>query len=303
MARDVQTIEKNGAHTRLRGIATMLLMVFGFLVVTAVSAQNSTTNAGGKAGSEIKPKETAPPAPKTAEEKPVEETEKATDKEEVIKLLGDKGLEVFYPWIEGAGVFADTKGIFSFEDNVLRISGERVGYLATREQHSDFRLVAEYKWGQTKFGDRTEKPRNSGLLIHGTGEDKEWMRGFECQIAEGRTGNVVIHNGARFTMGTNSYSKSWTEVGKSTQELELKHGEWNTLEVFAVGDKLRVLINGKPTVEGTSLSPNRGRILLQSNGAEIFFRRLDIYPLEKMPEAPTATAAVSPDPKKAGNQP
>jgi len=241
---------------------------------------------------EAKAKETTPSAPKAAEA----EAEKDADKKEteVTKLLGEKGLEAFYTWIEGAGVFFDPKGVFSIEDGVLRISGESLGYLATREQHSDFRLVAEFRWGQAKTGLGSKKTGSSGLFIHGVGEDKEWMRGFEAQIAPGRTGNVVIHSGAKFMVGTTNHSKPWTEIGVANRELEVKPGDWNTLEVFAVGDKLRVLVNGQQTVEATNLMPNRGKILLQSNGAEIFFRRLDLYPLEKMPELSAQAAAVKP---------
>ncbi len=259
-----------------------------------VSAQNAAvTNQGTTpVPVEAKAKETAPSAPKAVDAEAEKEAEKKDAEPGGTKLLGAKGLEAFYTWIEGAGVFFDPKGVFSIEDGVLRISGESLGYLATREQHSDFRLVAEFKWGQAKTGLGSKKAGSSGLFIHGVGEDKEWMRGFEAQIAPGRTGNVVIHSGARFMVGTTNHSKPWTEIGVPDRELEAKTGEWNTLEVFAVGDKLRVLVNGQQTVEATSLMPNRGKILLQSNGAEIFFRRLDLYPLAKMPEVPAQAAAV-----------
>ncbi len=216
---------------------------------------------------------------------PTENKEPAPENDGSIKLLGDGGMENFYTWIEGAGVFIDPKGIFTLQDGILRITGERTGYLATRKEHSDFHLVAEYKWGQMTTA-HPNKIGSSGLFIHGTGEDKEWMRGFECQLATNRSGNLVIHGGAKCKIGTNSFSRTWTEINKSPAAKELAAGEWNTMEVFAVGDKLRVLVNGKQAMEATDLLPNRGKIYLQSNGAEIFFRRLDLYPLEKMPEAP-----------------
>jgi hypothetical protein len=177
------------------------------------------------------------------------------------------------------------------EDGVLHITGESLGYLATREQYSDFRLVAEFKLGTSKADLGSKKTGSSGIFIHGVGEDKEWMRGFEAQIAVGRTGNVVIHNGAKFMVGTNAHSKAWTEIGQPRQDPQTKPEEWSTLELLAVGDKLRISVNGLQTVEATKLQPNRGKILLQSNGAEIFFRRLDIYPLTKMPEVPVQAAA------------
>jgi hypothetical protein len=257
-----------------------------------VSAQNAAVTNQGivPVPLEAKAKETVPSTTKADQA----EAEKKEAEPGVTKLLGEKGLEAFYTWIEGAGVFFDPKGVFSIEDGVLRISGESLGYLATRELHSDFRLVAEFKLGQSKTGLGSKKTGSSGLFIHGVGEDKEWMRGFEAQIAAGRMGNVVLHSGAKLTVGTNHLSKAWTEIGKPKPETEARPGEWNTLEMFAAGDKLRVLVNGQQTVEATNLMPNRGKILLQSNGAEIFFRRLDLYPLATMPEVPVQAAAVKP---------
>lgn len=268
-------------------------VTFWSVGVTVSHAQNATSSVAPVSVTE--PAKPAVTETNSAEAAPAKEEEESG----VTKLIGAGGLEPFYTWIAGAGVFIDPHGVFTMEKGMLRVSGERTGYLATRKEFSDYRLVAEYKWGEGKYGDRIAKPRNSGLLIHGVGEDREWMRGFECQIAEDRTGNIVIHNGAKMTMGTNTYVKSWTEVGKTKQELEKKHGEWNTLEVFSVGGRVRVLINGQQSIEAESLMPNRGKLLIQSNGAEIFFRRLDIYPLEKMPESPVKTAdAGKPDTSK-----
>lgn len=286
MARETQGVTSKMLLTLLAGLCLGWPM--------RGSAQNAVvTNQGSTpAPVEAKAKAAVSSDPKAAEVESEKEAEKKEAEPGVTKLLGEQGLESFYTWIEGAGVFVDPKGVFSMADGVLRISGEKLGYLATRELHSDFRLVAEYRWGEGKLDLSSKKAGSSGLFIHGVGEDKEWMRGFEAQVAAGRTGNVVIHSGAKFTVGTNYHSKAWTEIGKPKQELEAKPGEWNTLEVFAVGDKLRVLVNGQQTVEATNLLPNRGKILLQSNGAEIFFRRLDLYPLAQMPEAPAQTAKV-----------
>lgn len=231
----------------------------------------------------------------------VETPEKPAEDSNVIKLIPADNLEKFYTWIAGAGVFVDHHNVFAISKDGLRISGERNGYLATRQEYSDYRLLAEYKWGEAKFGERSKKPRNSGILIHGNGEDREWMRGLECQIAENRTGNVVLHGGARLMHGTNSFSKAWTELGKTDRQEENKAGEWNTLEIISLGGRVQVIVNDKVTMDVTDVQPNRGKILLQSNGAEIVFRRLELNllsedakpfkePEEKVSSARTAKA-------------
>ena len=40
-------------------------------------------------------------------------------------------------------------------------------------------------------------------------------------------------------------------------------------------------VNGEVVNEGTSASVTKGKILLQSEGAEIFFRKVELRPLKK----------------------
>ncbi len=207
-------------------------------------------------------------------------------------LLNGKDLAAFYPWLEREGTFADRDGVFTLTNGLLRISGQRTGYLATRKSYSNYRLVAEFKWGEATWGRRKERTRNSGLCIHGVGEDKVWMRSIEIQIAEGQTGDVVVLDGAKLTVDGQTKVRSFDtfkrpgaeqvvdKIGfRGKEDLEKPHGEWNTIEVIALGATLRVKVNDVPVLAGESAYPSAGRIYLQSNNAEIFFRRLDVYPL------------------------
>ncbi|WCJ59465.1 DUF1080 domain-containing protein [Fontisphaera persica] len=208
------------------------------------------------------------------------------------QLLNGRDLAAFYPWLEREGTFADREGVFTLTNGLLRISGQRTGYLATRRSYSNYRLVAEFKWGEATWGRRKERTRNSGLCIHGVGEDKVWMRSIEIQIAEGQTGDVVVLEGAKLTVDGQTKVRSYDTFKRpgseqvvdktgfrGKEDLEKPHGEWNTLEVIALGATLRVKVNDTPVLAGESAYPSAGRIYLQSNGAEIFFRRLDVYPV------------------------
>jgi hypothetical protein len=52
------------------------------------------------------------------------------------------------------------------------------------------------------------------------------------------------------------------------------------MEIVCAGDSVGITVNGHKTLQGTNAIPQAGRIVLQSEGAEIFFRRLDLYPLK-----------------------
>ena len=46
------------------------------------------------------------------------------------------------------------------------------------------------------------------------------------------------------------------------------------------GNRLQYFVNGKLVNEGTDSSFTEGKIMIQSEGAEIYFRRLDLEPLK-----------------------
>src|SRR5947199_9648567 len=60
-------------------------------------------------------------------------------------------------------------------------------------------------------------------------------------------------------------------------ELEKPHGEWNLLELVAQGDHVKQFVNGKLANEGSQAFPASGKILLQSEGAEVYFRNIELF--------------------------
>jgi hypothetical protein len=62
--------------------------------------------------------------------------------------------------------------------------------------------------------------------------------------------------------------------------VEKPYGEWNVLELVTQGNHVYQYVNGKLANEGTDPFPTEGKILLQSEGAEVFFRDVKLYPLK-----------------------
>ena len=60
--------------------------------------------------------------------------------------------------------------------------------------------------------------------------------------------------------------------GKS--DVEREYGLWNQLSCVCQDGTISVFLNGMKVNEVTNVFPQRGKILLQSEGAEIFFRKL-----------------------------
>lgn len=59
------------------------------------------------------------------------------------------------------------------------------------------------------------------------------------------------------------------------------HNGWTKLEAVCRGGDLRYYVNGTLVIEGSGSNLTHGRLLFQSEGAEIFFRRIDLGPLKK----------------------
>jgi hypothetical protein len=52
------------------------------------------------------------------------------------------------------------------------------------------------------------------------------------------------------------------------------------LELVTHGSDVKQYVNGKLANEGTNPFPAEGKILFQSEGAEVFFRDMKLYPLK-----------------------
>jgi hypothetical protein len=80
-------------------------------------------------------------------------------------------------------------------------------------------------------------------------------------------------------------SADWQDVWdfRGPNDVENPPGAWNRVECEARGDRLRIRVNGRQVNEAFDLWPRRGRILLQCEGSEIFFRRVDLQPLTDLP--------------------
>ena len=64
-------------------------------------------------------------------------------------------------------------------------------------------------------------------------------------------------------------------------EIEKPHGEWNIVEFVVQGGNVKQYLNGKLVNEGSNAYPASGKILIQSEGAEVYFRDITLYPLKK----------------------
>jgi hypothetical protein len=215
-----------------------------------------------------------------------------------VVLFDGKDLKNFDTFLKSKGLNSDPDHVFQVENGVIHVSGKEFGYIITKKEYQNFYLRAEFKWGEGTYGSREGKARDSGILYNIQGEQKVWPRSIEFQIMEGGTGDFWLTDGAALTgkdgtrvtgppgkaMKIDRFGKGPSEnvVGfrDPVGEVEKPHGEWNVLELVTQGNTVKQYVNGKLVNEGTDPSPASGKILFQSEGAEVYFREMKLYPLK-----------------------
>jgi hypothetical protein len=217
--------------------------------------------------------------------------------EKPIVLFKGGDLSQFDTFLKTKGLNSDPDHVFTVENDVIHVSGTEMGYIITKQSFQHFYLRAEFKWGEGTFLDKVGKARDSGILFHIQGPDKVWPRSVEFQIQEGGTGDFWMTDGAAITgadgkrvTGPAGKAIRADRIGKGpwkdvtgyrdpVGELEKPRGEWNLVELVTEGNEVRQYVNGKLANRGTDPFPSEGKILFQSEGAELFYRDIEIAPL------------------------
>lgn len=198
-------------------------------------------------------------------------------------LFNGKNLDGWYSFLTKKGKNNDPEKVFSIEKDILHISGKEFGYICTNNTYKNFHLAVEFKWGTKKWpprdADTTRRDNGICFYVPQDFKDKVWPKSVECQIQEGDVGDIWVIDSATVVVdGKRTPSMDYFRVQKKT-DAEHKTGEWNRVEVIANNGNLTYIVNGKVVNTATSPSLSEGRIIIQSEGAEIFYRKIEIAEL------------------------
>ena len=236
-----------------------------------------------------------------------------------IALFNGKDLTGLTTWLKDTRR-DDPRRVFRVEDGILRITGDGFGYIATNQVYRDYRVVVEYKWGTRTDGGKFVRNSGLLLHATGPdgGAGGTWMASIECQLAQGCVGDLIpipgqkadgSENPVRFTsevvLGPDKRPR-WTRGGqprvfdrsqlwwsrhdpdfkefldtRGRHDLESPLGEWTRVECVCDGGRITVLVNGQTVNECYDAAQAAGKILLQSEGFEIFVRRFELHPLRR----------------------
>jgi hypothetical protein len=109
-----------------------------------------------------------------------------------------------------------------------------------------------------------------------------------CEVAKDRDGETVWKKGGErkvFNRGRiNWYGRDpdWKDVigFRGKDDVESPDGEWNVCEAVCRGGHVQNYVNGKLVNEGFDAFPSAGKILIQTECAELFVRKVELHPLD-----------------------
>lgn len=230
-------------------------------------------------------------------------------------LFDGRDLAGWYSWLQASGKNHDPAGLFRAEDGMIHLLGTdlapgqfELGYLATEREYQDFHLHLEYRWGARRF---VSWGPDSGVFIAVVGSDALWPRSLECQVAGTDTGSVYVFDRATIatTIDPGAAAPTYRDGGQPYVAPRLANPDfariahdtsvdsltdWNTVDIVAAGGDLEIVVNGHTTFRGSDLrqpdpdAPDdpardipltRGRIAIQDEGNEIFYRNLEVEPV------------------------
>ncbi|MDN3659471.1 DUF1080 domain-containing protein [Ferruginibacter paludis] len=207
-----------------------------------------------------------------------------TEKAKTKPLFNGKNLNGWYSFLTSKGKNSDPEKVFNIENGLLHISGKEFGYICTEKVYSNFHLIVEFKWGTKKYPprDADTTKRDNGILyfVPLNAKDFVWPKGIECQIQEGDVGDFWMVDSATVVVdGVRSVPKDFNRAKKKA-DAEKPTGEWNRVEVISNNGKLTHIVNGTVVNEATDPSVTEGKIIIQSEGAEIYYRKIELAELE-----------------------
>ena len=237
----------------------------------------------------------------------------------VVRLFNGRDFTGLSTWLEDTKN-DDPRRVFRITDGMIHITGDGSGYVATDQEYRDYQLIVEYKWGKKTDGGKFVRNSGILLNAIGPdgGAAGKWMASIECQLAQGCVGDLIVIRGkdtkgetipVRLTSETilgpdkkprwmkggeprifTNRQLWWSRHDPDFQELldtrgkndvESPHEAWTRVECLCKGSRITIRVNGVTVNECYEVFPAAGKILLQSEGFELFVRKFELHPLTK----------------------
>jgi hypothetical protein len=198
-----------------------------------------------------------------------------------VSIFNGKNLNGWHTFLRDIGINKDPDKNFIIEDGALHVLGKDLGYAITEKAYTNFDFKVDFKWGERRWPPRDTFKRDAGICynIPISSPDSIWPESIECQIQQGDVGDFWLLGFSTIMVdGQKNVPSNHTRVIKK-RDAEKPKGEWNTVEVISYNGKCIHIVNGVVVNVGEDASVKSGKILLQSEYAEVYYRNVRIREL------------------------
>jgi hypothetical protein len=186
-----------------------------------------------------------------------------------VKLFNGKDLSGWSVFLNPKAKDADPAKVFTVRDGVIHCVGMPFGYIITDKEYENYVLKVKWRWGQKP----AKGVRNSGVFVHTVGPNQIWPKAVEAQLMEDHAGDFWLVDKFKLKVESSRQDpKQSRHYLRMKDHVEKEIGQWNQYEITCKGDTIRLVINDQLVNEGTDAELTKGKILLQSEGAEIEFK-------------------------------
>jgi hypothetical protein len=204
----------------------------------------------------------------------VKNVQPLTGRQAFKPLLDGRDLEGWDIFLKDKGINKDTEHNFSVENGAVHVRGKELGYIRTKDSFTNYHFKVEFKWGEKKWPPREKDKRDAGICynIPVSEPDSIWPKSIECQVQEGDVGDFWLLSFATIEVdGRPNQPSEHTRIVKK-KDAEKPNGEWNSMEIISCNGKCIHIVNGVVVNAGENASVKSGRILLQSEYSEVYYR-------------------------------
>jgi hypothetical protein len=214
---------------------------------------------------------------------------KSQNKSETISLFNGKDLSGWHVDVPAMDEDPDLQSPFIVRDGMLVSMGKPNGHLITDSVFKNYRLEVEYRFAGT--------PGNCGVLVHASTPRalyEMFPKSIEVQMMHENAGDfwciveditvtdMISRRGPREEWGITEGKKR--RILNLTDGSENPPGEWNTMIIESIDDRIKVWVNGDFVNEGFDCTAREGQIAIQAEGSEVEFRKLTLTPIPEFTE-------------------
>lgn len=168
---------------------------------------------------------------------------------------------------------------FGVRDGEIVVTGVPICEIRTTRMYENFVLELEYMH---------EQPRgNAGVFVWADAlpaRGQPFLRAIEVQVLDGRNSETYTSHGDVFAIHGAVLTPDRPHPRGAMRSLPSERrakgpGEWNHYRITANNGTLKLAVNGKEVSGGYDISPRKGYIALESEGAPVRFRNIRVREL------------------------